>query len=219
MSEHSRGIEIVRQQGRDSFSITVGGESISTQGKPVDIHLSDKQAYVYLVVDCSGSMIGDKLEQAKQGILDFAANALKNEYRVGLIGFETEARLICEPVCDIQVLLPGVKALRAGGSTNMVDAVKIAHCTLKNLAGTRVIVIATDGMPDNAPAALKAAQLAKNDHIDFIAIGTDDANQVFLQKLATRRELAAKVSSDVFAKAIASASNLLPPPRGITKRQ
>jgi hypothetical protein len=100
-----------------------------------------------------------------------------------------------------------------------VDAIKMAHSKLQNLAGTRVIVVATDGMPDNAPAALKAAQLAKNDHIDFIAIGTDDANQAFLQKLATRKELAAQVSSDMFAKAIASASNLLPTPRGIIKRQ
>jgi Mg-chelatase subunit ChlD len=219
MNEHSRGIEIVRQPGQGGFSITVGGESVSTQGKPVNIHVSNRQAYVYLVIDCSASMTGNKLDQAKQGILDFAADALKNEYRVGLIGFDTEARLICEPVGDIQVLMPGVKALRAGGSTNMVDAIKTAHSALNNLAGTRVIVVATDGMPDNASAALKAAQLAKNEQIDFIAIGTDDANQAFLQKLATRKELAAKVSSDMFAKAIASASNLLPPPRGIIKRQ
>jgi Mg-chelatase subunit ChlD len=219
MSERSRGIEIVRQQGEGGFSITVGGESVSTQGKPASIHLHNQQAYVYLVIDCSGSMNGKKLDQAKQGILDFAGDALAGDYRVGLISFDTEAQLICEPVRDIQVLAPGVKALRVGGSTNMVDAVKIAHARLNGLVGTRVIVVATDGMPDNAPATLKAAQHAKNDGIEFIAIGTDDANQAFLQKLATRKELSAKVPSDMFAKAIASASNLLPPPRGIVKRQ
>ena len=219
MNERSRGIEIVRHQGQGGFSITVGGESVSTQGKPASIHLNNQQALVYLVIDCSGSMSGHKLEQAKQGILDFAADALKNEYRVGLISFDTEAKLLCEPVREIQVLVPGVKALRVGGSTNMVDAVKLAHSQLRTPAGARVIVVATDGMPDDAPAALKAAQLAKNDGIEFIAIGTDDANQGFLQKLATRKELSAKVSSDMFARAIASASNLLPPPRGIIKRQ
>jgi len=219
MNEGSRGIEIARQQGQVGFSITVGGESVSTQGKPANIHLNNPQAYVYLVIDCSGSMSGRKLDQAKQGILDFAADALKSDYRVGLISFDTEAKIICEPVREIQVLTPGVKALRVGGSTNMVDAIKVAHNQLRNLAGTRVIVVATDGMPDDAPAALKAAQLAKNDGIEFIAIGTDDANQAFLQKLATRKELSTKVSSDMFAKAIASASNLLPPPRGIVKRQ
>jgi len=219
MNEQSRGIEIVRQKGQGGFSITVGGESVSTQGKPVSIHLDNQQPCVFLVIDCSGSMSGHKLEQAKQGILDFAADALKSGYRVGLIGFDTHAVLISEPARDVNVLAPGVKALKVGGSTNMVDAIKLAHDKLKNLPGTRVIVIATDGMPDNAPAALKAAMLAKNDKIDFIAIGTDDANQDFLQRLATRKDLAAKVSSAKFAKAIASASNLLPPPRGIVKRR
>ncbi|MCL2150416.1 MAG: VWA domain-containing protein [Dehalococcoidia bacterium] len=219
MNENSRGIEIVKQQGQGGVSITVGGESVSTQGKPLDVQLSKQQAYVYLLTDCSGSMSGYKLDQAKQGILNFATDALKNDYRVGLISFDTEARLICEPVGDIQILTPGVRAMRVGGSTNMVKAIKLAHDKLKGLVGTRVIVMATDGMPDNADATLKAARAAKDAGIDFIAIGTDDANQNFLGKLATRQDLAAKVSSDMFAQAIASASNLLPAPRGIIKRQ
>ena len=219
MNEQSRGIEIIRQQSQNGISITVGGESVSTQGKPIDIQLSKQRAYVYLVVDCSNSMNGRKLDQAKQGILDFATDALKNDYQVGLISFDYEARLICEPVGDIQILTPGVKALRVGGSTNMVKAIKLAHSKLGNLEGTRVIVIATDGMPDDVLATLKVARAAKDDGIDFIAIGTDDANQGFLGKLATRQDLAAKVSSEMFAQAIASASSLLPSPRGIVKRE
>lgn len=219
MNEHSRGIEIVKQQGQSSLSITVGGESVSTQGKPFDIQLNKQQAYVYLMIDCSNSMVGYKLEQAKQGALAFAADALKNDYRVGLISFDTEARIICEPVGDIQILTPGVKALRVGGSTNMVRAIKAAHSKLKDLAGTRVIVMATDGMPDDVRATLKVAQMAKDDGIDFIAIGTDDANQRFLGSLATRQGLSAKVSSDMFAQAIASASSMLPSPRGLIKRE
>jgi uncharacterized protein YegL len=100
----------------------------------------------------------------------------------------------------------------------MVKAIKMAHDKLKGLEGKRVIVMGTDGMPDDAKATLKVAQMAKDDGIDFIAIGTDDANQNFLGKLATRQDLAAKVSTDKFAQAIASASNLLPSPRGIVKR-
>ncbi|MCL2707433.1 MAG: hypothetical protein FWE97_04670, partial [Dehalococcoidia bacterium] len=72
--------------------------------------------------------------------------------------------------------------------------------------------------PDNSAATLKTSQQAKEDGIDLIAIGTDDANQEFLGKLATKQGLAAKVSSDMFAQAIASASSLLPSPRGIVSR-
>jgi len=218
MSGSSRGIEIVRQQEQGALSITVGGESVSSQGQPFDVQLSKQQSYVYLAIDCSGSMNGYKLEQAKQGIVDFATDALKNGYSVGLIGFASDARLVCEPVGNIQALLHGIKSLRIGGSTNMVKAIKMAHSNLKRLEGTRVIVMATDGMPDNSAATLKTALQAKEDGIDFIAIGTDDANQEFLGKLATKQGLAVKVSSDMFAQAIASASSLLPSPRGIVKR-
>jgi len=214
----SRGIDIVKLQGQGGISITVGGESVSAQGKPLNVRFTKKQAYVYLAIDCSGSMQGNKLEQAKHGILRFADEALKNGYRVGLISFDTEARIICDPVSDIQILTSGVRAMRVGGSTNMVKAIKLAHDNLKGLEGTRVIVFATDGMPDNVNAAIKAAQSAKDNGIDFIAIGTDDANQSFLGNLATRQDLAARVSRDMFAHAIASASNLLPSPRELSKK-
>ena len=213
MAEMTRGIEIVKQQGNNSFSVTVGGERISTQGKALEVHLEKRQAYVYLVIDCSGSMAGYKLDQARQGAIDFAADALRNGYRVGLIGFDTNATHVCEPASDIQVLVPGVRAMKVGGSTNLAEAVRMGHDCLRRLEGARVMVIATDGQPDNPLAALKAARLAKDEGIEFITIGTDDANRRFLERLATRKELGAKVAPDMFARAIASASTLLPPPK------
>jgi len=218
MSENTRGIEIVKQQGQKAVEISVGGESVSAKGEPLDVQLVQQHAYVYLLIDCSGSMNKNKLDQAKQGVIDFATDAILNKYKVGLICFETDARLVCEPISDIQGLAIGVNALRVGGGTNMVKAIRIAHDKLKHLSGTRVVVIATDGMPDDTKATLKVAQAAKNDGIEFIAIGTDDANKDFLGKLATRQGLSTKVASAVFSQAIASASSMLPPPRGLIKR-
>jgi Mg-chelatase subunit ChlD len=213
MEEKNRGIEIVRQQGNTGFSITVGGEKISSEGNALNLHLEKQLAYVYLVIDCSGSMAGYKLDQARQGATDFAADALRNGYAVGLIGFDTTAVHISEPVNNLVSLIPAIRALKMGGSTNMTAAIKLGHERLKILTGTRVIVIATDGMPDNALEAMKTARAAKDEGIDFIAIGTDDANLRFLERLATKKELGSRVSREMFAKAIASASTLLPPPR------
>ena len=75
----------------------------------------------------------------------------------------------------------------------------------------------TDGQPDKVGAALKAGQAAKDDGIDIITIGTDDADQEFLKKLASRADLGRRVSQEKFAQGIASASQLLPPPRTIIK--
>ena len=108
--------------------------------------------------------------------------------------------------------------MTTGGSTNMAEAIKMAHYHLHHNDKTRVMVIATDGAPDNKRKAMKEAEKAKEDKIDIITIGTDDADQDFLKKMATRAELGQKVTREVFSQAIIDASNLLPPPKSIVKR-
>jgi Mg-chelatase subunit ChlD len=217
MSE-KKGVELVRAEHSSGISVTIGDTKLKPQGHPVSVRFEKQIAYVYLVIDTSGSMAGDKLEQAKKGIIDFAKDAFRKEYMVGLISFNTNARHVCEPTYDIRLLQGRIREMQATGSTNMAAAVKMAHDHLKRLANTRVIVIATDGLPNNAQDALREGTKAKQDRIEIITIGTDDANQGFLQRLATRADLGRKVKREVFYQAISSASNLLPPPRSVTKQ-
>jgi Mg-chelatase subunit ChlD len=164
-------------------------------------------------------MKGYKLEQAKQGILDFARDALEKEYSTGLIEFAFSATVLCKPGQDIGLLAECLKTMRAFGGTNMAEAIRVAHEALKDAKSNRAIVIATDGKPDKVGDALKAGQAAKDDGIDIITIGTDDANQEFLKKLASRAELGRIVPTDKFADGIASTSRLLPAPRAMRRSE
>jgi Mg-chelatase subunit ChlD len=164
-------------------------------------------------------MSGYKLDQAKQGIVDFAKDAIRKEYLVGLIKFDSSAKHICEPTKDIPSLEGHLKNIHSSGSTNMTDAIKMAHDHLKHLECSRAIVIATDGQPNNVQTSIKAGQLAKRDGIDIITIGTDDADQEFLKKLASLTDLGVKVAKEMFANAIASASNLLLAPKTMKRSE
>jgi Mg-chelatase subunit ChlD len=213
-----KGVELTKTDSSPGISITIGNTAINSQGHPISVRFEKEMAYVYLVIDTSGSMANDKLEQAKRGILDFAKDAFRKEYMVGLISFNTTATHVCDPTYDMEILKECVRGMNATGSTNMEDAIKMAHDHIKKLKNTRVIVIATDGLPDNKQTALKEAAKAKEDKIDIITIGTDDANQEFLKKLASRSGLSKKVERAMFSQAISSASKLLPSPKSITKR-
>ena len=216
--DDKKGIELVKTDKSSGISVTIGKTTLKPQGHPTSISFEKQMAYVYLLIDNSGSMAGDKLEQAKKGVIDFTKDAFRKEYSVGLISFNTTAKHICEPTYDIALLKDRIREMHATGSTNMAEAIKMAHDHLKTANNIRVIVIATDGMPNNASEALKEAAKAKEDKIDIITIGTDDANQELLKRLASRSELGKKVSREVFSQAISLASNLLPPPKSVVKR-
>ena len=180
-------------------------------GKIIDPTLSSKIrfGYIYLLIDCSGSMAGSKIEQAKNGALGFADKAISKGYSVGVITFSTEATHLLAPVKIMDNIKTIITKFTAGGSTNMTSAIGISTKNLENKFGERVICIVTDGMPDNKMNAIKATQIAKKKGIAFMTIGTDDADKKFLEQLATKKELSIKVKRMKLGKAITDMARLL----------
>jgi len=213
--EERKGIQITHKRDNEEISIVGGGIKIAASGKPISTSFVVNWGRIYIVVDCSGSMIGNKLEQAKSGVIDFAKDAFRKDYLVGIIKFSSKAEHLSEPTNDIAILQNKIKSIHASGSTNLTAAIKMAYSKLIDFTGSKVIVIATDGMPDNVKSSLKEANNAKTDGIEILTIGTDDADIEFLKKLASRTELSKKVPSEMFAQAILEASLLLASPKSI----
>jgi len=206
MSE--KGIEISGHQSQ-RIAISSHGVEIRHRGKPVSSTFAGA-GYAYLLIDCSGSMAGDKLNQAKRGASQFAKDALSKGYSTGLIQFDSSTSLLSEPTREISLLERYLSGMIAGGSTNMAAAIRLAHRQFTGKAGFRAMVIVTDGMPDSVGGSLKAGKDAKKDGIDIITIGTDDADQEFLKKLSSRADLGIKVSREQFEQSIASSAKMLP---------
>ena len=193
---------------------------ISHKGEPV--RGTTTAGCVYLLVDRSASMEGNKLKQAKKGALNFAKEALAKDYYTGLIQFDSSAKLVCEPYSNLSLLEKGLAKLENGDNTHIAKAINLAQSLLKSISGNRIIVIVTDGMP-NGPgdpqSSLKAGEDAKRNGIDIIAIGTDDADEGFLKRLASRSQLGVKIESSHLEETITDSANLLPPgAKQITKK-
>lgn len=162
----------------------------------------------FLLIDCSSSMRGEKLTEAKSGAMGFAREA--KGYRVGIIAFATHAHLVAEPLDDLAVLREKLDGLRASGSTHLVEAINLAAEQFASPCMRGAVVVVTDGMPDHVGAALKAAQKLKDRGVEVITIGTGDADVDFLKKLASRPRLAVPVAEKQLASGIVSAARLLP---------
>lgn len=181
----------------------------AASGKPVIIRRSAKN--VYLLVDCSGSMTeGNKLEQAKNGAIGFAKEALRKEYSVGLIQFASHAEHLLELQNELTYLTTKVESMSACGSTNMAAAIQIARESFADTAGEKVVCLVTDGMPDDKKATIEAANELRTQGVEIMTIGTDDADKEFLEKLATRKELSLMVLRDQLERGIISMAKMLP---------
>lgn len=183
----------------------------AASGKPIVPAKPFFGGTVYLVIDCSISMAdGSKMNQAKQGASGFANESQRKGYSVGLIQFSSSAEHVSEPQKELAHLNAVIERMTAGGSTNMAAAINLATKKFADRNGEKIICLVTDGMPDSRDAALDAANRAKRTNIDIMTIGTDDADRSFLEEIATRKELAAKVARAQLEQGIVSMARLLP---------
>jgi Mg-chelatase subunit ChlD len=166
---------------------------------------------VHLLIDCSGSMAeSNKMDQAKRGAIGFATEAIERGYHVGLISFASYAELLLKPQSNLIEFNKIIERMTANGSTNMTDAIGMATNELKSSIETKLICIVTDGMPDDKKSTLEAVNEAKTNGVDIMAIGTDDADKEFLERIVTQKELSFKVSREKFEESIISMAKMLP---------
>lgn len=169
---------------------------------------------VYLVLDYSASMSnGRKMQQAKDGALNFAERATENGYAVGLVQFASSAHHAFSPKRSLEQFPTILDAWRPNGSTDMAGAIRLVIRKFQTHSGTKVLCLVTDGEPDDKRETLAAARDAKSVGIDIMAIGTDHADHRFLAELTTRDDLAVTVPRREFQAAISSMALLLPPPK------
>jgi len=115
---------------------------------------------VYLVVDTSGSMNGEKLENVKEALRVFVNQIKGDMERVGLIEFASTASdrvLLDELKYNRADLLTTIEELEAGGDTALLDAVNMAYVRLQDRGDRErinAIVVMTDGRENNSRISL-----------------------------------------------------------------
>ncbi len=106
---------------------------------------------IIFVQDVSGSMVGDKMKQAKQALL-YCVNNLNPGDGFDIIRFSTEAYSLFGKIetaneSNINEAEKFIKDLKAAGGTNIEEALNLALKEKSNGSRTRLIVFITDGRP------------------------------------------------------------------------
>jgi Ca-activated chloride channel homolog len=153
------------------------------------IAVEQRQGTVMLVHDTSGSMQAtdvkpDRLSAARDAAR-LLARSLPEEFRLGVISFNTRAEQVSEPTTDRAQVLSAIDALDIQGGTAMGDGLRLG------IDAIRAPVVGTDGKPRRLPGAIvllsdgasttgedprKAASDARRFKIPIyaVALGTQD---------------------------------------------
>jgi Ca-activated chloride channel family protein len=158
--------------------------------------LTKRKTNVFLVADTSGSMEGEKLQNAKAALSTFLAQVPSNQERVGLVEFNSDVVNVIELdtlANNRATLARAVGDLEAGGNTALLDAVRTAYVRLQRQADPErinAIVAMTDGKENASAITLgELAQEIRQGNNDIpvviftVAYGRDADYQV-LQALA-----------------------------------
>lgn len=158
--------------------------------------LTKRKTNVFLVVDTSGSMQGEKLSNAKAALRTFLAQIPSDQEKVGLVEFNTNVANIIELDVLAQnraILNSTVDGLSANGNTALLDGVRVAYGRLQQSAEPErinAIVAMTDGRENASMVSLRqlVGEIQANNRnlpvvIFCIAYGSD-ADYAVLQAIA-----------------------------------
>lgn len=163
-----------------------------------------------LLVDTSGSMSGMPIRQAKQASIQLIKEIIDlNVHRLGIIGFGQKVTE-CSPLTqDRNRLIMDIDSLDTFGGTRMADAISMGIKVLSGSKRRRVLMIVTDGAPNNRTATSRAAQSAVENGIDIITIAAGSgADQDYLATLASQKDYSFSIQnmsqlSEMFETAVA----------------
>ncbi|MFQ6132399.1 MAG: VIT domain-containing protein [Armatimonadota bacterium] len=147
---------------------------------------------VAFVLDTSGSMAGEKIEQAKEA-LAFCLNSLGDEDRFNIVRFNSTVELFARELRTADEArhdaLKFVADMKAAGGTNIGAALPAALDMLEKDGRAQIVVFLTDGRPTvgqtDMDQLLEAVQKGNQDKARIFVFGAGhDVNIHFLDKLA-----------------------------------
>jgi molecular chaperone DnaK len=143
---------------------------------------------IVLIMDCSGSMYGQNIEEARKAALAFVEAALGPNRQIAVVGFP--GGVFCPLTAELARVQAAISELSPIGSTPMAEGLGAARDLMKSKAGVqRVYVVLTDGHPDDPDATTSEVTRIRTGGGRIITIGVGaQVRPEFLRAIASRPE-------------------------------
>jgi molecular chaperone DnaK len=139
--------------------------------------------YVVLILDTSGSMAGHPLAQLKIQVKEVCNELMGKGCEVGIVEFGAGIDVVCPLTNDFDRISKDVDGLVAGGGTPMAQGIRLTSGVLREIEGSRVAILVSDGFPDSQPDARLEANRLKELGVTLYTISIGTAGADFLRSI------------------------------------
>jgi Mg-chelatase subunit ChlD len=144
---------------------------------------SAKEVSIAIVLDCSGSMVGGPLEDAKKAALSCVTHMDEGDQQIAIISYSNDAALVVPKTDSQTALTSGVNGLTANGGTNIPAGITVGVDALSG-QGNKAIILLTDGQDGNSGQMQDAVDYANKNHVAIYTVGFGDINAEYLYDIA-----------------------------------
>ncbi len=200
LSSPTPAVPVSSGPGALSVKVTPAQGLLSEAGGPtwaiIDVSTSDDEVAAQpvslaLVIDTSGSMRGEKLQQARDAARRLVAQLHEGD-ELALVAFGESARTLPRrrmSEAGRAAALAFIDALEADGGTNLSDGLTAGAQALVEAQGSRRLVLVSDGRPTVgltvSQQLANAASVIHERGVTVTAIGVgDDFDSALMQRLA-----------------------------------
>ena len=196
--EHKLSVGIKIDPHRN-LCLLVRGEGLDVEPISVKLAMSEAKSRpqrrnsiaVLFLLDISASMLGErgaKNSNLKRAAKQFVEKHVPLGARIGIIPFGPPPTLACPITDDIKQLIETIRNLSPKGGTPMGEAIQVANSLAKSQESDLVMVLFSDGAPNNIDLALTEGTKWKQ-RFRLITVGIgEDCIHPLLTTLATKPE-------------------------------
>lgn len=142
---------------------------------------------IAIVIDTSGSMSGEPLEDAKTAAQACVEDMDTSLQKIAVISYNSDAQTVVPKTDNRESLTYGISNMASGGDTNIPSGIQEGLNALAGgEAGTRAMILMTDGQDGNTAAIDEAISRANQEGIAVYTVGLGDVNEEYLRDIADR---------------------------------
>ena len=203
--DQSRTLHVTAEDKKNNIVQTVElhkGESVQDNNSNVS------PTDFFILLDVSGSMRGNRIEEAKRACIKLVQETLDlTVHKLGLITFGDSIDMLCGLTGNKDELMLAIDRVYVYGGTRMSEAIENATDELIKSDNKRAVILITDGAPNSKTQTDRAAQNARKADISIATIGVQGAEKNYLRSLSNDDSLCFMVDnldklSDTFGQAV-----------------